>query len=147
MGLFTKLFKSTCDGLIEAYLQTYKKIKNAPQFQAAAKLFEEETKMPKEFHYVNTAVKARRYNQYQIEELMGLFMEDINGYVKRNKSLNETQLLIALLKAAHYVEAEKDINHNFETIATKYIARYFGKHELSNKIDIQNLEEALSGIP
>lgn len=146
MGLFNKLFKSDCEGLIEAYLQTYKKIKNAPQFQAAAELFEEETKMPKEFHYANTAVKARRYNQYQLDELMGLFMEGIKDHVERTKSLNETQLLIALLKAAHYVEAGKDINHNFETIATKYIARYFGKHELSNKIDIQNLKEVLSGI-
>jgi len=146
MGLFNKLFKSDCEGMIEAYLQTYKKIKNAPQFQAAAELFEEETKMPKEFHYANTAVKARRYNQYQIEELLGLFMEGIKGYVDRTKSLNETQLLIALLKSAHYVEAGNDINHNLEAIATKYIARYFGQHELSNKIDIHNLEEALSGI-
>ena len=146
MGLFNKLFKSDCEGLIEAYLQTYKKIKNAPQFQAAAELFEEDTKMPREFHYVNTAVKARRYNQYQLEELMGLFMGDINDYVKRTKSLNETQLLNSLLKAAHYVEAGKDINPNFETIATKYIARHFGQYELSNKIDIQNLEEVLSGI-
>jgi hypothetical protein len=29
MGLFKKLFKSDCEGIIEAYLQTYKKIKNA----------------------------------------------------------------------------------------------------------------------
>ena len=67
MGLFNKLFKSDCEGLIEAYLQTYKQIKNSPQFQAEATLFEEDTKMPREFHYANTTVKARRYNQYQIE--------------------------------------------------------------------------------
>ena len=84
--------------------------------------------------------------RYQIEELMGLFMEDINDYIKRNKNLNETQLLIALLKAAHYMEAGNDINYNFETIVTKYITQYFGKHELSNKIDIQNLKKLLSGI-
>ena len=146
MGLFNKLFKSDCEGLIEAYLQTYKKIKNAPQFQAAAKLFEKETKMPKEFHYANTAVKARRYNQYQLEEMMGRFMGGVKDRVERTKSLNETQLLIALLKAAHYVEAGNNINHNFEAIAGNYITRFFGKHELANKIDIQNLEEVFSGI-
>ncbi len=79
-----KLFKSDCEGLIEAYLQTYKKIKNAPQFQAAAELFKEETIIPREFHYANTAVKARRYNQYQLEELMGLFMEGIKVCTVRN---------------------------------------------------------------
>ena len=146
MGLFNKLFRSDCEGLIEAYLQTYKKIKNAPQFQAVAELFEEETKMPRELHYVNTAVKARRYNRHQLEELMGLFVENIDSYVTTTTTLNETQFLIALLKAAHYVEAGNDINHNFEAIATKYIAQYFGKHELSNKIDMQNLAEVLSRI-
>jgi hypothetical protein len=146
MGFFNKLFKSDCEGLIEAYLQTYKKIKNAPQFQAAAMLFEEETKMPKEFHYANTAVKARRYDQYRLEEMMGLFMGGIKDHVERTKSLNETQLLIALLRAAHYVEAGNDINHNFEVIAGNYITRIFGKHELSNKIDIRNLEEVFSRI-
>jgi len=61
-GQFNKLFKSDCQGLIEAYLQTYKKIRNSPQFQVAAELFEEETKIPREYHYANTIVKARQYN-------------------------------------------------------------------------------------
>jgi hypothetical protein len=146
MGLFNKLFKSDCEGLIEAYLQTYKKVKDTPFFQVAAESFEEETKMPKEFHYANTAVKARFYNQYQLEKVMELFMEGINDYIKRAKSLDERQLLLALLKAAHYVEAGKYINYNFEAIATKFITSYFGQHELSNNMDIQSLEEALSGI-
>jgi hypothetical protein len=146
MGVFNKLFKSHCEGLIEAYLQTYKKIITASQFQAAAMLFEEETKMPKEFHYANTAVKARRYDQYQLEEMMGLFMGGIKDHVERTKSLNETQLLIALLGAAHYVEAGNDINHNFEVIAGNYITRFFVKHELSNKIDIRNLEGVFNRV-
>lgn len=146
MGIFNKLLKSDCEGLIEAYLQTYKKIKNTPQFQAAAGLFEEETKMPKEFHYANTTVTARRYNQYQLEQVLGLFMVDINGYVERTKSLNETQLILALLRAAHHVEGGKDINRNFDAIATKHIAQYFGDHELSTKIEIQSLNEVLSEI-
>jgi len=146
MGLLKKLFKSDCEGLIEAYLQTYKKIRNSPQFQATAALFEEDTKMPREFHYANTTVKARRYNQYQLEEIMGLFMGGIKDNVERNKSLNEAQLLIALLKAAHYVEAGNNINDNFEAIAEDYIIRFFGKYELSNKIDTQSLEEVFSGV-
>jgi len=145
MGLFNKLFKSDCEGLIEAYLQTYKKIRNAPQVQVAAELFEEETKMPREFHYANTVVNSRRYNQYQTEELMGLFMEYINGHIKRTKKLNETQLLIALIKAAHDMEAGTNINQNFPAIAAKYIARYFGRHELSKNIDIRNLDDMPSG--
>ena len=132
--------------MIEAYLHTYKKIKNSPQFKAAAVLFEEDTKMPREFHYANTAVKARRYNQNQLEEMMGLFMGGIKDHVERTKSLNETQLLIVLLKSAHYVEAGNNINHNFEAIAENNIPRFFGKHELSSKIDIQNLEEVFREI-
>jgi hypothetical protein len=144
MGLFNKLLKSDREGLIESYLQTYKKIKGAPQFQVAAELFENETKIPKEFHYVNTAILARRYNQYQQEKVMGLFMENINDYVKETESLTEAQLLLALLKAAHYVEAGNNIQYSFGAIASKYIDQYFSRYELSDKLDIQNLEEVLN---
>ncbi|RJP76541.1 MAG: hypothetical protein C4522_18345 [Desulfobacteraceae bacterium] len=76
--------------------------------------------------------------------MMGLFMRGIKDHVERTKSLNETQLLIALLKAAHYVEAGNDINHNFEVIARNYITRFFGKHKLSDKIDTQEMEKLFS---
>jgi hypothetical protein len=144
MGVLNKLFKSDCEGLIEAYLQTYRKVRNAPRFQLAAELFEEEFKMPKEFHYVNTVVAARRYNQYQTEEVMGLFMEYINDHIKRTNNLNETQLLIALILAAHKIEAGINANQNFPEIAAKYIARYFGRHELKKNIDIRSLDYMLS---
>jgi len=143
MSLFNKLFKSDCEGLIEAYLQSYKKIKSSPQFQVAAELFEDEFKMAKEFHFANTTVMARRYGQYQQESLMTYFMTDIASQVEKTKTLDETQLLVALLKAAHYVEAGDKINRNFEFIASEYIPKYFKKNELSKQLYIRNFDSLL----
>ena len=145
MGFFTKLFKSTREGLIEAYLETYKKIKNSPQYQVAAEGFAEESKMPKEFHYVNTAIAARRYKQYQEEILLGSFMGEVNKYIERNNYLSERQMLICLLTMAHEVESG-DTNLRFESIANKYITNYFDQHELSDRIDIQKLKLLLKGV-
>jgi len=142
MGFFTKLFKSTCEGLIEAYLETYKNIKSEPIYQVAAEGFTEETKAPKEFHYVMTAVAARRYKQYQQELVLGGFLTEVKKYIDRNNYLSERQMLICLLTMAHKVEAD-NINPRFESITNEYITKYFDQHELSDKLDVQNLKQFL----
>jgi hypothetical protein len=136
MGFFNKLIKSDCEGLIEAYLQTYKNIKNAPQYRAAAELFETETKLDKHFHYANSAVQARRYNGPQIEKVMMLFMERVKQYSMSTNSLTESQMLLALLIAAHHIEAGHNVNKNFEQIAAGYIGRNFTDQELTTNISI-----------
>lgn len=144
MGFFTKLFKSTREGLIEAYLETYKKIKSSPQYQVEAEGFAEEYKAPKEFHYVNTAIKARRYKRYQQEILLGSFMGEVKKYIERNKYLSERQMLICLLTMAHDVESG-NTDLRFESMANEYITKYFGQRELLDKLDIQNLKLLIKG--
>lgn len=136
MGLFNKLFKSTGEGLIEAYLETYKKIKNTPLYQVAAEGFAEETKMPKEFHYVNTAIAARRYTWEQ-GVVSGSFLVEVKKYIDRNNYISERQMLICLLTMAHQAE-EDNTNPRFESIANEYITKCFDQHELSARLDIQH---------
>ncbi|NQT56942.1 MAG: hypothetical protein HQ551_12030 [Desulfobacteraceae bacterium] len=145
MGFFNKLFKSTSEGLIEAYLETYRNIKNTPLYQVAAEGFSEEFQAPKEFHYVNTAIAARRYEHYQIEIVTGDFMVEVGEYIDRNNYLSERQMLICLLRSAHLVEAGR-FNPRFESIANEYITKYFGQHELSDRLDIQNLKKFLQEL-
>ena len=146
MGFFNKLFKGTHEGLIEAYLETYRNLKDTIQVQMAAQQFEKENKLPKELHFANTAIGERRYDDQRLEDVMSKFMQFVMADIEEKDSLTEKQMIMAMLRAAHLIETYRNPHPDFIEIADDYISKYFYDDELNNEMTLLNIKAVFADI-
>ena len=147
MGLFNKLFKANSEGLIEAYLESYRNLKSATQIQIAAQGFEAEFYLSKEFHYAYTTIGARKYDEQSLEDVLFKFAQLVMINVKEKNSLSERQMIKAMLMSAHLMETGGYPRRDFSKISDNYISKYFDEDELNSEMDLLNIQEIFGEIP